>query len=331
VSGSDPSTVLAVGWGYHGALEPLGAGRINDTWRSTADRVVLQRINPRVFDRPLDVMANVERVVEHLTAVAPGWVPELLRARDGTAWVGSQGDVYRLWRFVDGAPCFDDSILLDAAFAFGRTQRLLADLPGPRLADTIEGFLRLPRFLGRLDQLAGSGTARDVRQLIDAVGPHRVLAESFGEPTGYIHGDCKLGNLLFDPAGRVAAVLDLDTVMWGHWAWDFGDLARSGSSREGRFEIERFDALTRGLLAGARPPADPAALADAPAYVALILATRYLIDHLEGDVHFKVERRGGNLTRASGQLAMLASMRTARSRMLETAERALEARHPRSD
>jgi hypothetical protein len=79
------------------------------------------------------------------------------------------------------------------------------------------------------------------------------------------------------------------------------------------------------------PTSDPAALADAPAYVALILATRYLIDHLEGDVHFKVERRGDNLTRASGQLAMLASMRTARSRMLETAERALEARHPRSD
>ena len=44
--------------------------------------------------------------------------------------------------------------------------------------------------------------------------------------------------------------------------------------------------------------------AAAPAYMSFMLSVRFLTDHLEGDVYFKVDRRGDNLARARSQLEL---------------------------
>ena len=102
------------------------------------------------------------------------------------------------------------------------------------------------------------------------------------------HNDTKLDNVLFDAATRRAlCLIDLDTVMPGYLAYDFGDLVRSclctvaedardpSTGVELRFEL--FEPLARGYLselsgidgAGAR------SLARGPLWIVLELALRF--------------------------------------------------------
>tara|TARA_B100000315_G_scaffold113616_1_gene104155 strand:- start:3517 stop:4488 length:972 start_codon:yes stop_codon:yes gene_type:complete len=316
---------LFAGWGIQAKLQPLGSGRINDTWLVPDESVVLQRINQEVFHRPLQLMESVVRVVRHLNAGQSGWVPDLVPARSG-AMFHEQGDgVYRIWRFVQGVHASavrtvaDEMVMRHAGWAFGRTQVLLRDLPPPRLPDAIDNFLRLGCYLDEFDR-EDATTLGDLPKALDA---GRTLAEEFREPNGYIHGDCKIDNLLFNSEGGVAAVLDLDTVMWGHWAWDFGDLVRSAAAREGRVSLPRFEALTRGYLEGVGEVRDPGMLAAAPRYVALMLAVRFLTDHLRGDVYFKVHAHGDNLARGKVQLKLLRSMTEQADDLVRAAELAV--------
>lgn len=293
--------------------QPLGAGRINDTFilqDKRGQRFVLQRLNPRVFTNPKQSMVQTSRVVAHLNRKHPGWVPSLVSTQGGEQWVEDlNGDVWRLWRYVDNAvaleantPC-EGHTLVAAGAAFARTQTLLSDLPPPPLIDPIEGHHQLSTQIRALD-------AHDGYPLIEDVEACRVLAECFTERTGYVHGDCKLGNLLFTrDLTRVCAVLDLDTVMHGHWAWDFGDLARSCATTDEGFNLDRFAAAAEGFLSQTSHNVGAKDMALAPQYVTATLAIRYLLDHLSGDRHFKVEQHGDNLTRAKMRFALLRTMR----------------------
>ena len=77
------------------SAEPFGSGHINDTYRVTFAagdarcRYILQRLNHTVFQNPLAVMENFQRVTAHLSQKFAG-VPDaarraltLLPARDG--------------------------------------------------------------------------------------------------------------------------------------------------------------------------------------------------------------------------------------------------------
>ena len=76
------------------------------------------------------------------------------------------------------------------------------------------------------------------------------LAEALQEKNAHIHGDCKVNNLLFDAAAsRVDAIIDLDTAMWGHWAWDLGDLARSVFFSRGGIQPHWFRELAGRVCA----------------------------------------------------------------------------------
>jgi Ser/Thr protein kinase RdoA (MazF antagonist) len=328
------AAVLEAGWGIAGArLEPLGDGHINDTLLATAPdgaRWVLQRINEQVFTDPARVMRNLARVETHLGKVAPGLIPPLIETREGRNFcLDEQGGWWRLWDYLPDGHTIeqtrDPAVCRAAAQAFGRFQRLLSDLPGPPLAPTIPGFLELDGYLARFDAAVAS-TAGAGEAVADACGNasfidrHRDLVEALPRGRDRIHGDCKLNNLLFDASGRaVRAILDLDTTMLGHWAWDFGDLARSvltgvlgdeGLAEQDAQAIARalFVALVDGLLSGSERALDARSLAIAPGYVAFMLGVRFLTDHLEGDRYFKVSERGENLDRARRQFALLARL-----------------------
>ena len=118
-----------------------------------------------------------------------------------------------------------------------------------------------------------------------------------------------MNNLLFHPTrDEVVAIIDLDTLMLGDPAWDFGDLVRSafaGSEEtEAAAEVSRarFEPLSKAFFPAFGPVDDVDRYAVAPAYMSFMLAVRFLTDHLKGDVYFKVGRRGDNLARARSQL-----------------------------
>jgi Ser/Thr protein kinase RdoA (MazF antagonist) len=316
-------------------LAPLGDGHINDTWLVTTPgrRLVLQRVNERVFPEPRALMRKVVAVLRHIElgrgAVA---VPALVPTRRGEPCcdLGADG-LWRLWQYQEGTrtlPQLDNAAQARAAaWTFGSFQLALRDLPG-EVPDPIPGFLQLGHYLARLDAaLTACEPEAAAAEVVRAVTTRRDLATLFGDRDRLIHGDCKVDNVLFHARrDEVACVIDLDTVMWGHWAWDFGDLVRSAAATRGaraaEFSLERFGAAVGGFVGCGAIGRDVDALVLAPRYVGLMLAVRFLTDHLEGDRYFRVRARGENLRRARQQLALVAAMEGLEPEMRRTAARA---------
>ncbi len=305
------------------ALEPLGAGHINDTWlvRHRGRGYVLQRISDAVFPDPVGVAKQVAEVVAYLEAghgrssgIA---VPPLMAGRSGERWHRDESGVWRLWRQVTPARTLEPLRTVaqaeSAGRAFGAFQAATADLDLSDRPDPIPGFLQLGEYLKVLDRMLDAADGMDGPAAEDAVAFIDARRDLAGELSGRdrtIHGDCKVDNLLFHPRrDEVVAVIDLDTVMHGNWAWDFGDLVRSAAvSPRGGIDVDLFAALVRGFVPAAGVAAGSDDLVLAPRYVALMLGVRFLTDHLAGDRYFKVSVRGENLARARRQLALAADM-----------------------
>ena len=314
---------------------------------ASGHRFLLQRINGHVFPRPAQVMANVVRITRHLERrLGPGTARRrlvLVPAANGQTWVETpvgegRVDWWRMYEFIEDtttellASTAEQAFL--AAQAFGRFETLLVDLPSPPLHETIPGFHDTPgrfeafdRALAAAgDSAAGKDRRRRAAAEIRSLAAHRDLAARLSGaaarelPRRTVHNDCKISNVLFDRAtGEALCVVDLDTTMPGLAACDFGDMVRSMSHRaeedareteEARVDLELFTALAHGYLDGAAflTAAERRSLVDGALVLTLEQAVRFLTDHLDGDVYFRVERRGQNLDRSRVQLALLESL-----------------------
>jgi Ser/Thr protein kinase RdoA (MazF antagonist) len=313
------------------------------TWirNGLARRYIHQRINDHVFPDPAAVMRNVAAVTRHVRAklVAAGAddldrrVLTLVPARDGRDFhVDEEGHYWRTYLFVEGSRTLevmeDAGQAFAAGRAFGEFLLLLQDYAGPRLAETIQGFHDTPRrfrsFVRALERDA-QGRALSCRREIEALlatekkaGELQALCARGLLPERVVHNDTKLNNLLLDQTtGEPLCVIDLDTVMPGFALHDFGDLVRTGAARAPEDELDlvrvgvnvsHYEALVRGFLSSAGPslgPPEVEHLATGAEVIVLENALRFLTDHLEGDVYFKVHRPGHNLDRCRTQLAFL--------------------------
>jgi hypothetical protein len=77
--------------------------------------------------------------------------------RHGRAWhIDGDSNYWRASHFIEGARTYDAVESVEQAFqaaeAFGRFQKLLVDLPAPRLHDTITDFHHTPKRLIALEQ-----------------------------------------------------------------------------------------------------------------------------------------------------------------------------------
>jgi aminoglycoside phosphotransferase (APT) family kinase protein len=350
--------------------ERYGSGHINDTVLAVFEtdgrrlRWVQQRINAAVFPEPLRVMENVARVVAHQQAAAARSGPVDLERRvldlapsrsGGPAYVDTAGGTWRTWRFIEGARSHDvvqgPEQAAAAAEAFGRFVARLADLPAPRLHETIPRFAD-PRF--RLEQLLAAvrsdplGRLRESRAEVDfvlarepLVARYQALRDAGALPERITHNDTKINNVLLDDAsGEGLCVIDLDTVMPGTPLYDFGDLVRTASTRAAederdlarlRVEPLLFEALVEGYRRGIGDllgPAERAELVFAARLVTLMIGMRFLADHLLGDVYFRTHRPDHNLDRARAQLALVADLERRSAELAELAERSGAAGQP---
>jgi Ser/Thr protein kinase RdoA (MazF antagonist) len=331
-------------------VEPFSgpAGHINASYvvRSPRGRFFLQRLNTDVFRDHQRLMENVARVTEHLAG------PLRLVPAQGGAWyvADDQGGVWRMYAYIEnGTPVVGPPSGRDvgrAAGAFGAFQRALADLPGPRLHETIPHFHDTPRRLETLERAVESDTAAraaSVRAEIDRIRGCRHLAPLLVDaaargavPERVVHNDAKLANVLFDRAsggGEALCVVDLDTVMPGLALYDFGDLVRSMATRAAederdlgrvRLEPELFESVACGYIDATRElltQAERELLVPAAQVIVFEQAVRFLIDHLEGDRYYRIARPGHNLDRCRTQLALLDALRAAERALQQTVAR----------
>lgn len=293
---------VAEQFGITGSVREVTQGHINDTF-VIEESLLLQRINGEIFDAD----ALVENRSE-FDAWIHDLVPRQVESGAGLNHVTTAlGEVWRASEFVL-ARNFDvlpTELCAAAGEAFGTMlARLKPCIERPR--EVIQGFHNIDRYLQAFD---AAPKAEDAQSWIDFVNARRDSLTQFDEGEyQVIHGDCKVNNLLFElDADRVIKVVDLDTLMWGHPAWDFGDLIRSVGTGGGELaaEQDRLRFAVQGFTESY--PIDKHAVATfarAPAFMSFMLGVRFLTDHLIGDKYFKVARTGENLERAAEQFGL---------------------------
>jgi len=329
---------------------PLGRGHINDTFVATyrcagkSVRYVHQRINRHVFKDPAAVMDNIARVTQHiraklLAAGAPDVgrrVLTLVPTRDGgTFHRTADGNYWRTYLFIESAHIQDvvetPQQAYQAAVAFGEFQKQLADLPGPRLAETIPRFHDTPQRFAKLEQAIAQDAvnrAETATAEIEFALRHKNITRILLDlhvrgaiPERITHNDTKFNNVMLDDATGVAlCVLDLDTVMPGLSLYDFGDMVRTATCAcaedetnlsKVRIQMPMFEALTRGYIASvgdALNATEKRYLAFAGKLITFEVGVRFLTDYLEGDHYFKVQRPAHNLDRCRNQFALVKSI-----------------------
>ena len=277
-------------------IAPAGRGNINDTYLAvfrtafSEQRVIIQRINKRVFRHPAWIMANLRVLTEHahrkIEAEADRadriWqLPRIIPAKAGGDYLRDrEGDVWRALTLIASAASFERvqgaEHALEAGTVLGQFHRLVSDLDCERLRDTLPGFHETPRYLRRYDRTARlkEGAARlkaslEARRLGRFVEERRALAgvlESAlrrGELSRrVIHGDPKVSNIMIDElTGKGTSIVDLDTVKPGLTHYDFGDALRSICNPAGeeaedlsevRFDTDLCEAFVKGYMARAR-------------------------------------------------------------------------------
>ena len=135
------------------------------------------------------------------------------------------------------------------------------------------------------------------------------------------HNDTKLNNVLFDKAsGNAICVIDLDTVMPGFAAHDFGDAIRFGASTAAEDEkdlnkvscdMTLFEAYFDGFMEGCRgslTPKEVEALPMGAKIMTFECGMRFLTDYLQGDTYFKIHYPEQNLDRTRTQLKLVKDM-----------------------
>jgi 6-phosphogluconolactonase/glucosamine-6-phosphate isomerase/deaminase/Ser/Thr protein kinase RdoA (MazF antagonist) len=342
--------------GTYGGGAPYGTGHINDTFAVSFEqdgaqvRYILQRINERVFKNVDAVMDNIGRVTAHagrraLAAGAPDPTRRaltLVPTRAGGNLHRDESGAWRCYIFIEGAQTHDiikhPAMAREAARAFGDFQKLLDDLPGQRLHETIPFFHHTRRRFENLRRAVEEDTAKRASQAAAeiafafereaSVDVLLNLQASGVIPERVTHNDTKLNNVMIDDrTGAGICVIDLDTVMPGLALYDFGDMVRSATNSAAEDErdlslvhsrLDIFDALAEGYLGAARGflnDAEIAHLAFSGRLITFEIGMRFLTDFLQGDVYFKTKRPNHNLDRARNQFALLRSLEAQKDQM----------------
>ena len=279
-------------------VKPFGAGHINETYAvympgEEGDELayVLQRVNSNVFKDPAGVMENIFGVTEYLRGV--------IRAE------GGDPDRETL-SYIKTIPDFHNTVSRYHAFEVARKR----DLKN-RAASCKEEIAFV--------QKREKDCAVLVRQQEDGTLPLRVT-----------HNDTKLNNILFDSETKKGlCIIDLDTIMPGLAANDFGDSIRFGAATaeedekdlsKMHFDIGLYELFAKGYLEETKDVLTEAEIQSLPwgaRVITLECGIRFLTDYLQGDTYFKTDYPEHNLVRARTQFKLVEEMEQQFEKMQE--------------
>ena len=324
-----------------------GEGHINDTfvvWRANhTKRFILQRINTDTFTDPAGLMENICGVTQHLRAKiqAEGGDPgreclNVIPTLSGASYyIDTEGNAWRAYDFVENTVCLQqvgcEADFRTVAETLGKFQNQLADYPASTLHETIARFHDTPNryanfeknlaadALGRAKTIAPEiafihAREKDCHVLLDQLAAGEI-------PLRVTHNDTKLNNVMIDnKTGKGLCVIDLDTVMPGSALYDYGDSIRFGASTAAEDEqnldlvscdMNLFEIYTKGYTegcAGSLTEKEIRLMPMGAKLMTLECGMRFLTDHLQNDIYFKIHRENHNLDRARTQFKLVADM-----------------------
>ena len=344
--------VYAFGFGPQCSyVKPFGEGHINETYAvympgqdgKEVPLYVLQRININVFKNPDQVMDNIFGVTEYLRNIIRQEGGDLdretlsyIKTKDGESYFeDDNGQPWRCLHYVPNSVCYQQverpEQFYQSALSFGHFLKQLGEYPAESLYETIPQFhdtrKRFRDFV-EAERKDVKNRARVCRSEIDFVLAREkdcgTLMEQLEDgvlPLRVTHNDTKLNNILFDKDTEEGlCIIDLDTIMPGLAANDFGDSIRFGAStaeedeqdlEKVHFDIDLYEIYVKGYLEMAKEVLTPAEIESLPwgaRLMTLECGMRFLADFLQGDVYFKTAYPEHNLVRARTQFRLVKEM-----------------------
>lgn len=326
------------------SVERFGSGHINDTFKVEVKSqhntsYLLQRINHHIFKDVDGLMNNISLVTNHLKSTLDGIVDDvdkytltIVPTKEQQLYFRSaDGDFWRIFILLEGTKSYDILETPKQAYsggqAFGRFQKQLATLDANKLVEILPNFHNIDFRMNNLRAAIAANTAgrvAEVGEILDYIfvrekKMRRVLklAENRQLPLRITHNDTKFNNVLLDQNDNVQCVIDLDTVMPGYVAYDFGDAIRTiiNSAAEDepdvsniKLNIPLFEAYAEGYISEAKDFLTDSEI-ESLMYGVLLLpymqAVRFLTDYLEGDSYYKIQYENHNLVRTNAQLKLV--------------------------
>ncbi len=324
---------------------PFGSGHINDTFKITTNSLqnnlyLLQRINHHIFQDVEGLMNNIESVCKHLKEkLAHLGEKEVLKRtmtivptyNNKNYYQDENGDYWRVFHLIPETRSYDILETQEQAYsggmAFGQFQKQLSDLDPKTIVEILPNFHNIEFRLSNLRDAIEKNPAKRVEKIQDLLDyifereeKMRTVLElgrSNKLPLRITHNDTKFNNVLLDKDDNVQCVIDLDTVMPGYVAYDFGDAIRTiiNSAAEDEADVSKivlniplFQSFTAGYLSEAKEfltDAEVDSLIPAVHLLPYMQAVRFLTDYINGDTYYKIAYPEHNLVRTKAQLKLV--------------------------
>ena len=323
------------------SCERYGFGHINETYlvvTNVSHRYILQKINNHVFQNVPALMQNISAVTDFLQTQEKDArrVLQLISTTENSSYFENHDGFWRVYDFIEDSICLQlpekPTDFYESAVAFGRFQQMLGTFPADTLYETIPNFHNTTdryRQLREAIQNDAAGRLSSVQPEIGFALAREAEAGTLVDmqkrgllPLRVTHNDTKLNNVMLDSTTRKAlCVIDLDTVMPGLSAYDFGDSIRFGAATAPEDEtdlskmemsLELFQAYAAGFLSACPglTQAEKEALPLGAKLMTLECGVRFLTDYLNGDKYFSIHRESHNLDRCRTQFKLVADMET---------------------
>ncbi len=330
-------------------IKSYDQGHINTTLIATLNdhgkthRYILQRINTDVFKDVEKLCENIHNVTVFLKKKIHDRHGDedretlfLIPTIDGHHYIFDEElGYFRLFPFIEDTICLDNSESTDdfllVGKSFGGFLRDLADFPTETLYETIPNFhdtaKRFDTFMQVLneDKLnRKKDVEEEIQFILDRKEETHILVDLLSEgklPSRVTHNDTKLNNILIDKDTKKGiCVIDLDTVMPGLAAYDYGDAIRSGANtgKEDEqdltlvnFSLPLFEAFTKGYLSVLKDTLtdlEKETLVFGAKLITFECGMRFLTDYLSGDTYFKTQFPGHNVVRCRTQFKLVKDM-----------------------
>ena len=262
------------------SYEEIKMGNVNHTYKVNYIRddgtgmakvksYLVQRVNTYAFQRPVELMKNIDGVTGHIRQKHPGaQYLHFHHTQDGCNYLFDEDGFWRLSNYVPSVTydsCDDLGVVRSAGEAFGSFQMMLSDFDASSLYYTIPDFhnTRKRYALVVID--------------LDTVMPG-LVGHDFGDAIRFAANFVEEDSPRADKAG-----VNLNV----YWAFAEGFLKETAATLTPR-EVE-----TLGLSCFA---------------LACELATRFLDDYIVGDKYFKIKNAEHNLVRTRCQIALAKDM-----------------------
>ena len=318
------------------SVKPFGNGLINHTWKiiSAGKEFLLQKINQKIFKRPLDIMDNCSQLSDYFRTNHPDYlfVAPLINFEHRNYVIDEENNYFRLFPFVKNSySCNSVSKprqAYEAAKQFGKFTSLLSRYNASKLHITLPDFHNLTL---RLDQFKASiqtGNKKRIAETADGIDfliKQTMIAETFEKikknpsfTLRVVHHDAKINNVLFDIGNDAGlCIIDLDTVMPGYYISDVGDMLRTYlspvSEEESDFSRiiireEHFREIAKGYLGemqSSLSPEEKHYFIYAGKFAIYMQALRFLTDYLYDDIYYSTKYKTQNLIRSYNQITLL--------------------------